>query len=75
PPTNTKENMMPHDKALVRYRDFLRTWDSKGWRVDTDLVAATKNKVAYAVPSPGRNTAKGWVIDAIPTLTDHHNNL
>jgi phenylpropionate dioxygenase-like ring-hydroxylating dioxygenase large terminal subunit len=61
PQTNTKENMMPHDKALVRYREFLRAWDARGWRIDTGSVAANLTKVAYAVPSPGRRSAKGWV--------------
>lgn len=69
PPTNTKENMMPHDKALVRYREYLRGWDAKGWRIDTKEVAANLNKVAYAIPSPGRQTVKGWVIDAVPLET------
>lgn len=69
PPTNTKENMMPHDRALVRYREYLRTWDANGWRIDSTQVTLTKNKVAYAVPSPGRHTVKGWVIDSIPTET------
>lgn len=70
PSTNTKENMMPHDKALVRYRAYLRDWDANGWRIDTRTVQENKNTVAYAVPSPGRHTAKGWVIDPIPTETD-----
>ena len=66
PPTNSKENMMPHDKALVRYREFLRGYEQQGWRIDTNTVAANQNKVAYAIPSPGRRAAKGWVIDAVP---------
>ncbi|MDE0799387.1 MAG: aromatic ring-hydroxylating dioxygenase subunit alpha [Rhodospirillaceae bacterium] len=67
PLTNTKENMMPHDKALVRYREYLRTWDAKGWRIDSAQVTLNEKKIVYAVPSPDRNKFKGWVIDPIPT--------
>jgi phenylpropionate dioxygenase-like ring-hydroxylating dioxygenase large terminal subunit len=67
PLTNTKENMMPHDKALVRYREYLRTWDAKGWRIDSAQVTLNEKKIVYAVPSLGRHKFKGWVIDPIPT--------
>lgn len=66
PDTNTKEFMVPADKVILMYREKLKEWDAKGWRIDTDLVAENAKKVAYAVPSPERRHAKGWVLDAIP---------
>lgn len=68
PPDMTHENMMPADAVVVKYRKWLKEWDDNGWRIDVDAVKAGANKVAYAIPSPARRTAKGWVIDAVPTL-------
>lgn len=66
PDTNTKEFMVPSDKCIVMYRDRLKEWDRKGWRIDMDEVSQNRNKVAYAIPSPGRREHKGWVLDPVP---------
>jgi len=66
PDTNTKEFMLPADKCILIYREALKEWQGKGWKIDTDTVAATEKRVAYAIPSPARREQKGWVLDAIP---------
>jgi hypothetical protein len=68
PPTNTKEFMTPSDKCIVMYRDRLKEWDAKGWRIDMDEIRRNANKVAYAIPSPARREQKGWVVDAVPMI-------
>lgn len=69
PPHSTaRECLMPADKAILHYRRYLDQLNAKGWRIDSARVAADKGRVAYAVPSPGRRQAKGWVIDAIPLV-------
>jgi len=68
PDTNNKEFMLPADKVILMYRDKLREWDAKGWRIDSDKVEATRKRVAYAVPSPARRQSKGWVLDEIPRV-------
>jgi len=68
PPTNTKEFMLPADKVILMYRDKLREWDAKGWRIDADEVERNRLKVAYAIPSPARKKQKGWVLDSIPLV-------
>lgn len=70
PRTNIHEVFMPHDHPISRYREKIKNWDSRGWRFDSDKVAATRKKVAYAIPSPGRRSTKGWVIDPVPTETE-----
>jgi phenylpropionate dioxygenase-like ring-hydroxylating dioxygenase large terminal subunit len=67
PKDMTHEVMMPADRTVVRYRQLLKEWEAKGWRIDTDKVAATRASTAYAIPSPGRRLHKGWVLDAVPT--------
>ena len=66
PDTNTKEYMLPADKCITDYREALKDWASRGWRINSEQVAATQDKVAYAIPSPARRKQKGWVLDAIP---------
>ena len=66
PDTNTKEFMLPADKCILLYRESLKEWEQNGWKIDSDAVAATGAKVAYAIPSPARREQKGWVLDVIP---------
>ncbi|MCC5794260.1 MAG: aromatic ring-hydroxylating dioxygenase subunit alpha [Chromatiales bacterium] len=68
PDTNTREFMVPADKVILMYREKLREWDAQGWRIDTAKVEATRKRVAYAIPSPGRREHKGWVLDEIPRI-------
>ncbi len=68
PDTNTKELMVPSDKSVVMYRDKVKEWTNKGWRIDVDEVERNEGKVAYAIPCPARRESKGWVLDAIPVV-------
>ncbi len=69
PDTNTKEFMTPSDKCILLYRESLKEWESYGWKIDSEVVERTHNRIAYAVPSPARREQKGWVQDAIPLRT------
>ena len=66
PDTNTKEFMVPSDKCILLYRESLKEWESYGWKIDSEVVERTHQRVAYAIPSPARREQKGWVQDAIP---------
>ncbi|NND53981.1 MAG: aromatic ring-hydroxylating dioxygenase subunit alpha [Gammaproteobacteria bacterium] len=68
PDTNTKEFMLPADKCILLYRESMKEWENNGWKIDIDAVAASGQKVAYAIPSPGRREQKGWVLDEIPLV-------
>ncbi len=68
PDTNTKEILVPGDYALVRYREWLKTWDAQGWRIDTKALRAKQGDIAMAIPSPGRREAGNWVLDTIPLI-------
>ena len=69
PPTNDKELFMPADLCIGHYRDRLKDWEARGWRIDSATVAANEQRVAYAIPSPERRHHKGWVLDSIPLIT------
>ena len=66
--TNTKEILVPSDAVIVRYREWLSEWDSKGWRIDFKALQAQKKDVAFAIPSPGRREGGNWVLDTVPLL-------
>ncbi|MGH6930913.1 MAG: hypothetical protein ACREEE_00610, partial [Dongiaceae bacterium] len=68
PLTNTKELFINGDDCVARYRQWTKKWEAMGWRMDSAKFNATRDQVAYAIPSPARRTSKGWVIDAVPMI-------
>lgn len=71
PFSNTKEVLVPADKAIIAYRDWLQVFDNNGWRVDVEEFHRRNGKsTAFAIPSPGRKTSKNWVLEEIPLMKD-----
>jgi len=69
PISNTKEVLMPSDKAVVAYREWLEQFDNKGWRIDLDALHARNGKdTAFAIPSPARRTSGNWVLEEVPRV-------
>ena len=68
PPTNSKEFMVPADEPILRYRERLKAWEGRGWRIDSDEIRRLGRSAAYAIPSPARREQKGWILDPIPLL-------
>jgi len=68
PSAPNNEFMVPSDLCVGRYRQLCTRWESLGWRIDSAAVARARGKAAFAIPSPARREAKGWVLDAVPLL-------
>jgi phenylpropionate dioxygenase-like ring-hydroxylating dioxygenase large terminal subunit len=68
PDSTTKELLLPSDRPVIRYREYLQDWQKRGWRIDLKKIRETHGDVAYAIPSPERRTSKGWILDTIPTV-------
>jgi len=68
PPTNNKEMLVVSDGPVIKYREYLKRWEQKGWRIDARKLEETRKHVAYAIPSPARREKKGWTIDPIPLV-------
>jgi phenylpropionate dioxygenase-like ring-hydroxylating dioxygenase large terminal subunit len=68
PLKRTKELFTPADASIGKYRDKLKAWENRGWRIDMDEVNRNIRKVAYAIPSPDRRKHKGWILDAVPLM-------
>jgi hypothetical protein len=62
------EFLLADDAIMARYRERLREWETRGWRIDTDAVARNVRRVAYAIPSPARRLGGGWVLDPVPLV-------
>ncbi len=66
PDTLTRENMVEADSIVVRYREHLKDWEDRGWRIDSDRVAADRINTAFAIPSPQRRLSRNWALPAVP---------
>jgi len=69
PETSTKEILITGDECIGAYRQHLKAWEQRGWRVDMKAMRDTAGDVAYAIPSPERRTSKSWVLEPIPLVT------
>jgi len=69
PLSPTKEILMPADKAIAAYREWLEKFDDMGWRIDVDEFNARNGKdAALAIPCPDRRNSGNWVIEEIPRI-------
>ena len=68
PVSNTKEILMPADKAVLRFREWMKQWEDKGWRIDQETLRAKRGDVAFAIPCPARRTSGNWVLDTVPLM-------
>lgn len=68
PATRNHELLVPADLCVGRYRDLVRGWENRGWRIDSDEVERNRRRVAYAIPGPARRTSPGWVLDPVPLV-------
>lgn len=75
PASNTKEILMPADKAVLRYREWLKQWENQGWRIDLDTLRAKRGDVAFAIPCPARRTSGNWVLDPVPLMPAREINV
>ncbi|MGI9289975.1 MAG: Rieske 2Fe-2S domain-containing protein [Gammaproteobacteria bacterium] len=68
PENLTKELMTPGDGIIVSYREWLKKFEKKGWRMDQQVLKHNEGDVAYAIPSPARRESGNWVLDAVPLM-------
>ncbi|UCG72552.1 MAG: aromatic ring-hydroxylating dioxygenase subunit alpha [Chromatiales bacterium] len=68
PPTLTREIMTPSDQVVVRFREQLAQWQSRGWQIDRHAMHDKHGDVAYAIPCPDRRASGNWVLDPVPLL-------
>ncbi len=68
PLSSTEEVMVKADAVVVRFREYLKDWENRGWRIDSAKVEALRDQKAFVIPSPARRHSKGWAIEAAPIV-------
>lgn len=68
PLSNVKELLLPNDNAIMKYRESLKSWEARGWRIDRKALREKLGDVAVVVPSPARRTHGNWVHDTVPLV-------
>jgi phenylpropionate dioxygenase-like ring-hydroxylating dioxygenase large terminal subunit len=69
PETNSHELLVPADMAVACYRDKLREWEARGWRIDSARLERDRPRKAHTIPSPARRAEPGgWVLDPVPLM-------
>jgi len=68
PESATEEILVRSDGAVVRYREWLRKWDEKGWRIDLKALREQQGDRVFAIPSPARRGEKNWVLKTVPLV-------
>ncbi len=63
------EFIVPADDVLMLYRQRLKDYEERGWRMDLDELRRNKGRVAYAIPGPARRAEpEGWAVTPVPLL-------
>ena len=68
PATNITELLLPEDRGVVEYRQRVKEWTDRGWRIDIDALAADRSNRVYAIPGPARRSAGNWVTRQVPLV-------
>ena len=68
PGTAATEILLPADLPIVRYREYLKTFCEKGWKIDLKALNEGRGETAFAIPSPDRRTSGNWVLDSVPLI-------
>ena len=68
PETSTREILITGDECIGAYRQRLKSWENRGWRIDLKALRETEGDVAYTIPSPARRGGKNWVLDTVPLV-------
>jgi phenylpropionate dioxygenase-like ring-hydroxylating dioxygenase large terminal subunit len=63
-----RESLVPSDRHVLRFREFLSEWQKRGWRIDVETVQRTEHEIAYTIPSPARRDGGDWVMAPVPLL-------
>jgi phenylpropionate dioxygenase-like ring-hydroxylating dioxygenase large terminal subunit len=67
PESATDQLSVRADALSLHYREWLREWAERGWRIDTGTVAGIRPRSrVLTIPSPGRREQKAWVYDNVP---------
>lgn len=63
------EFIVPADDVLMKYRERLKDYEQRGWRLDFAEMARNRNRMVYAIPGPARRQDPGdWAVTPVPLV-------
>jgi len=69
PRGSTADFSVKADAVQLTYRRYLREWESRGWRIDSEAIhrehPATR---LHIIPSPARRESRNWVFGTVPLV-------
>ncbi len=70
PPRGTTADFSVKGDAIqLVYRRYLRDWESRGWRIDSEAIHREHPASRlHMIPSPGRRESRNWVFDTVPLV-------
>jgi hypothetical protein len=69
PENNLHELLVPADMGVARYREMLREWEDRGWRIDEAKLESMRTNNTFSIPSPARRAdPRGWVLETMPMM-------
>jgi phenylpropionate dioxygenase-like ring-hydroxylating dioxygenase large terminal subunit len=69
PESLNRELMSAADHTVVSYREWLRSFEARGWRIDRDAMRERHGDVAWAIPCPARRESGSWVLEPVPLVS------
>jgi phenylpropionate dioxygenase-like ring-hydroxylating dioxygenase large terminal subunit len=68
PRDTQSELLLPEDEIMVSYRQYLDSWQEKGWHIDLQAVREQSARKVFAIPSPGRSEHRNWIMESVPLI-------
>jgi phenylpropionate dioxygenase-like ring-hydroxylating dioxygenase large terminal subunit len=69
PDAATDQLSVRADALTMHYRERLREWTARGWRIDSDAIARVRARTrVLTIPCPARREQKAWVLDTVPLV-------
>ena len=63
------EFIVPADDVLMVYRERLKDYEKRGWRMDLAEMKRNQHRMVYAIPSPARREdPKDWAVTPVPLI-------
>jgi hypothetical protein len=67
PESPTEQMTVRADALSMHYRERLRDWTARGWRLDDAALAAVRpHSKVLTIPSPARREQAAWVYETVP---------
>lgn len=68
PRVGTRELMTTSDEIVVKYREWSKSWEQQGWRIDWRALKQEEGDAVYTIACPSRRESGNWVLPTVPMI-------